>query len=29
MAIRLLKQDHQEVSQLLERFENASGAQKT
>jgi hemerythrin superfamily protein len=28
-AIRLLKQDHQEVSQLLERFERASGGEKT
>lgn len=28
MAIRLLKQDHQEVSRLLDRFEDASGTEK-
>lgn len=28
-AIRLLKQDHQEVSKLLERYEDSSGSSKT
>ena len=28
-AVRLLKQDHQEVSKLLERFEEAEGGEKT